>query len=192
MIDKTPSNLDAFLEPIAGQPIPRGWFGRLVRFMNSLILRGDKRYFAVSHTMGGTLIAPSKALIDALERSGSSPAAGGGASGFPVYASGSSVTFGTAYPAASNSWLIGSVGASMYEICDATWSIELKNTASGTSITSFQLARLVSNIPTTANNFSSYFPVCLPIPAGVTFTVSLSTSLASGYIDNRLYLYPAS
>lgn len=79
MIDKTPSNLDAFPEPVAGQPIPRGWFGRLVRFVNSLILRGDKRYFAVSHTLGGTLIAPSKALIDALERSGSAPVSGGGA-----------------------------------------------------------------------------------------------------------------
>ena len=78
-IDPTPSN-DKFPEPIAGQPIPRGWFGRLVRFINSLILRGDRQYFAVTHSMSGTTIAPSKAMIDALQRAaGAAPAAGGSA-----------------------------------------------------------------------------------------------------------------
>lgn len=92
MIDKTPSNLDAFPEPVAGQPIPRGWFGRLVRFVNSLILRGDKRYFAVSHTPGGTLIAPSKALIDALERTDAAPASGGSAQDISASVSGSTAS----------------------------------------------------------------------------------------------------
>ena len=68
-----------FQVPVSGKEIPRGWFAALVRFVNSLLLRGDGRYFAVTHTTEGTTIKPSPALIQALERSGgAAPSAGGG------------------------------------------------------------------------------------------------------------------
>jgi len=70
-----------FPVPVSNKEIPRGWFAALVRFMNSLLLRGDGRYFAVTHTTEGTTIKPTPALIQALERSGgAAPAAGGGGS----------------------------------------------------------------------------------------------------------------
>ena len=78
MINKTPSNPDHFPVPVAGQEIPRGWFARLVSFMNSLVLHGDNQYLAVKHDTNGTTIYPTNALITALNRSGSPPSAGGG------------------------------------------------------------------------------------------------------------------
>lgn len=70
-----------FPVPVSNKTIPRGWFAALVRFMNSLLLRGDGRYFAVTHTTEGTTIKPTPALIQALERSGgAAPSAGGGGS----------------------------------------------------------------------------------------------------------------
>jgi len=68
-----------FPVPVSNKEIPRGWFAALVRFINSLLLRGDGRYFAVTHTTEGTTIKPTPALIQALERSGgAAPSAGGG------------------------------------------------------------------------------------------------------------------
>lgn len=70
---------DSFPVPVSGKPIQRGWFGALVRFVNSLRLRGDGRYFMVSRNLGGTTIQPSTALLQALDRSGgAAPSAGGG------------------------------------------------------------------------------------------------------------------
>ena len=81
MINKTPSNSDQFPVPVVGQLIPRGWFPRLVAFMNSLVLHGDNQYLAVRHDMNGTTISPTKKLIDALNHSGTPPSAGGGGGG---------------------------------------------------------------------------------------------------------------
>ena len=92
MINKTPSNLDHFPVPVAGQEIPRGWFARLVSFMNSLVLHGDNQYLAVKHGANGTTIAPTTKLIDALNRGGAAPSAGGGGS----YGIAANVTGGTA------------------------------------------------------------------------------------------------
>ena len=76
-----------FPVPVSNQSIPRGWFAALVRFMNSLLLRGDGRYFAVTHTTEGTTIKPTPALIQALERSGgAAPAAGGGGATYGIEA----------------------------------------------------------------------------------------------------------
>ena len=70
---------DSFPVPVTGKPIQRGWFGALVRFVNSLRLRGDGRYFMVSRNLGGTTIQPSTALLQALDRpGGAAPSAGGG------------------------------------------------------------------------------------------------------------------
>ena len=70
---------DSFPVPVSGKPIQRGWFGALVRFVNSLRLRGDGRYFMVSRNLGGTTIQPSPALLQALDHSGgAAPSTGGG------------------------------------------------------------------------------------------------------------------
>jgi len=71
-----------FQVPVSNKPIPRGWFAALVRFMNSLILRGDGQYFSVTHTTEGTTINPTPALLQALERAGgAAPSEGGGGGG---------------------------------------------------------------------------------------------------------------
>ena len=76
-----------FPVPVSNQSIPRGWFAALVRFMNSLLLRGDGRYFAVTHTTEGTTINPTPALIQALERSGgAAPSAGGAGTSYGIEA----------------------------------------------------------------------------------------------------------
>ena len=65
-----------FPEPASGQQIPRGWFARLVRFMNTLVLHGDGSYTQVKHTDDGTFVTLTPAAIDALNRAGgSAPAA---------------------------------------------------------------------------------------------------------------------
>jgi len=76
-----------FPVPVSNKEIPRGWFAALVRFINSLLLRGDGRYFAVTHTTEGTTIKPTPALIQALERSGgAAPSAGGGGTSYGIEA----------------------------------------------------------------------------------------------------------
>ena len=91
MINQTPSDLGKFPVPPSGHPIPRGWFGRLVRFINSLILHGDGQYLTVKHTLDGQTITPTPALLQALGNGGAPPAAGGGADGIEA-----AVTGGTA------------------------------------------------------------------------------------------------
>ena len=90
--------MSLFPVPVSGQPIPRGWFARLVRFVNSLILRGDGSYLAVKHTPDGTLISPTPYLIDQLAQAGRAGGSGGGASGIAATVSG-----GTASVTASGS-----------------------------------------------------------------------------------------
>ena len=92
MINNTPDNFEKFPVPVTGTPIPRGWFGRLVRFVNSLALHGDERYFAVSRGPNGTSISPTGALIDALAARGGAPSPGGGASGLVATVSGGTAT----------------------------------------------------------------------------------------------------
>lgn len=69
--------MNLFPAPVSGQPIPRGWFARLVRFMNTLILHGDGSYTQVKHTDDGTFVTLTPAAIDALNRASGRP--GGGA-----------------------------------------------------------------------------------------------------------------
>ena len=88
MINQTPSDLGKFPVPPSGHPIPRGWFGRLVRFINSLILHGDGQYLTVKHTLDGQTITPTPALLQALGNGGAPPAAGGCASGLVSSVSG--------------------------------------------------------------------------------------------------------
>jgi hypothetical protein len=106
---------DSFPVPVSGKPIQQGWFGALVRFVNSLRLRGDGRYFMVSRNLGGTTIQPSTALLQALDRSGgAAPSAGGGVQpavlGFPDYMSAVAITYPTvAKKTTQNVWITGDV-----------------------------------------------------------------------------------
>ena len=89
MISKEPQSLEKFPVPVSGQEIPRGWFARLVAFMNSLVLRGDNQFFCVNRSNAGTTISPTKKLIDLLSaRGGSAPASGGTATGIEATVSG--------------------------------------------------------------------------------------------------------
>ena len=67
-----------FPAPVSGQPIPRGWFARLVRFMNSLILHGDGSYTQVKHTDDGTFVTLTPSAVDALQRASGRPGGGSG------------------------------------------------------------------------------------------------------------------
>ena len=78
MINKSPTNLDKFPVPVTGQEIPKGWFARLVSFINSLVLHGDGQYLAVSHNMSGTTIKPTPALLQLASARGAAPSSGGG------------------------------------------------------------------------------------------------------------------
>lgn len=75
MINGTPENFEKFPVPVTGTPIPRGWFGRLVAFVNSLVLRTDGRFFAVKHGPNGTTIVPTTALFEAIAQCAGAPPA---------------------------------------------------------------------------------------------------------------------
>ena len=86
--------MSLFPIPVSGQPIPRGWFARLVRFMNSLILRGDETYLSVKHTAEGTLIRPTNYLIEQLTKSGGTPGGTGAPQHLTVDVSSNTATIG--------------------------------------------------------------------------------------------------
>lgn len=113
MINKSPTNLDKFPVPVTGQEIPKGWFARLVSFINSLVLHGDGQYLAVSHNMSGTTIKPTPALLQLASGRGSAPSSGGGGGGtigFPNYAQGTAVVVNTSYHVTGGDiWIGGTV-----------------------------------------------------------------------------------
>lgn len=87
--------MNPFPAPVSGQPIPRGWFARLVRFMNTLILHGDGSYTQVRHTNDGTFVTLTTAAIDALNRASGRPGGGSGsAQDLSASVSGSTATVG--------------------------------------------------------------------------------------------------
>lgn len=67
---------DRFPIPATGSIIPKGWFARLVAFINSLVLHGDGRYTLVNRSAAGTSVTLTPSLINALNRS-AAPSAGG-------------------------------------------------------------------------------------------------------------------
>ena len=66
---------EKFSVPVSGQPIPRGWFARLVRFMNSLVLHGDNQYTQVNRTEAGTTVTLTPSLINELTKAAAPPSA---------------------------------------------------------------------------------------------------------------------
>ena len=83
-----------FPAPVSGQPIPRGWFARLVRFMNSLILHGDGSYTEVDRTDAGTFVTLTAAARDALDRATGRPGGSGGTQDLTVSVSGNTASVG--------------------------------------------------------------------------------------------------
>lgn len=80
--------MSKFPVPVSGEKITHGWFANLVRFVNSLTLRGDGRYTMVSRNESGTTVTLTPAVKNAIERSGSAPGSTGGASGLVSTVSG--------------------------------------------------------------------------------------------------------
>ena len=99
--------------PVSGQPIPSGWFARLVRFMNGLRVHGDGRYVMVSQGPSGRTVSLSPALLQALGRTGTPPGSGSpvvAATGFPDYTHGSPFAVNTSYQITGGDvWIGGSV-----------------------------------------------------------------------------------
>lgn len=187
MINQTPSDLGKFPVPPSGHPIPRGWFGRLVRFINSLILHGDGQYLTVKHTLDGQTITPTPALLQALGNGGAPPAAGGGAHPFvPNYSSPTTVSPDTQYgPFTYPVWLIGSIGALLYS--SNLYEAYLSLGSTSTNITLFDI--------TQTNGLDGYqitqliVPVSILIPASTRFTVHTQTTAPSNF-DINLNYYP--
>ena len=193
MLSPNPDNLDRFPEPVSGQPIPRGWFGRLVRFVNSLVLHGENQCFVVKHSPNGTTIAPTTALLDALFRSsGSAPAAGSGGIGFldPSTATAHSITANTStYVTPSDGILIATGDGSLsgdYSDSAECWVDLIKNSTSINRIEILYLSpNLGSNPATTAHTRSS---ICIPVAAGVTISPCWGTNgYASASITATFY-----
>ena len=173
MINPTPSDLGKFPVPPSGQPIPRGWFGRLVRFINSLILHGDGQYLTVKHTLDGQTITPTPALLQALGNGGAPPAAGGGVSSglFPVYSKTENhmaITPGVFYSADQDFWLMGTL-----KIVDSTaFQVRIRDSTN----------TLYTSVPVSGNDYISgeilIHYVCVPIPANRKFYLTGSSSNA--------------
>lgn len=124
---------DSFPVPVSGKPIQSGWFGTLVRFVNSLRLRGDGRYFMVSRNLGGTTIAPSNALIQALERSGgAAPSTGGGTYGMAANVSGGTAAVQLVPGGTSSS--VSLIPGSNVTITGTTSSITISAAGGGSSV----------------------------------------------------------
>jgi len=164
---------EKFPVPVSGQPIPKGWFARLVRFINSLVLSGDEQYVMVKRTDGGTTITLTPSFVNDLKNAAAPAAGGGGAVGFPDY-NATRVSLDPSHPRtlSVNSWLIGEAGATD----DTATQVNLVLTLNGTT----QLISLFSGVGT------AVVPVCIPIPAGSSLSVYYVTSSGT----SELYLYP--
>ena len=178
MIGKEPESLDKFAIPVSGQPIPRGWFARLVAFMNSLVLRGDNQYFLVSHSNAGTTISPSKKMVDLLNAAhAAAPSSGANVTGMgaPDYSAPTAMSPGVLYgPFAYPVWVVGYIDAfvssTIYEVY-----------LTGPGITQY-LYKAVTG-------YNYLAPVSLPIAAGKTF--QLYTIGTADSVTLNLNYYPA-
>ena len=180
--------MSKFPVPVSGEKIPHGWFANLVRFVNSLTLRGDGRYTMVSRNESGTTVTLTPAVKNAIERSGGTPGSTGGASHafVPDYSSPTTISSDTQYgPFAYPVWLIGSIGALLYD--SNLYEAYLSLGSTSTSITLFDI--------TQTNGMGGYqitqliVPVSILIPASTSFTVHTQTTEPSNF-DINLNYYP--
>lgn len=177
MIAKEPDSLEKFPVPVTGQEIPRGWFSRLVAFINSLVLRGDNQFFCVSRSNAGTTISPTKKMIDLLnDRGGSAPSSGtvtitgmvypdwtaNPFSGFYLN-SAVSVTDGDAWIYFNGNWTATGAGTSY---------LHLVFSIPGGGTKSYQVAAFTS----LSSGEQGFFEKFLPIKKGSTFTLADTTA----------------
>lgn len=199
MINKTPSNSDQFPVPVVGQLIPRGWFPRLVAFMNSLVLHGDNQYLAVRHDMNGTTISPTKKLIDALNQRGAPPSAGGGGGGgagglcIPDYLHPTAITPNQLYqPIGYPVWIMGNFSASppMYQSDISTYMAQINLGDGNGNTESLRLFDLATqNQPKEINTIQTF--VSLLVPGDFLFTIETSPApLPASYFSVNLKYYP--
>lgn len=183
MINKSPTNLNKFPVPVTGQEIPKGWFARLVSYINSLVLHGDGQYLAVTHNMSGTTIKPTPALLQLASARGAAPSSGGDAC-IPNYAAGESVTIGQAYAITSPGWLIGYVRAVFPATSGdyyAVWTLGLSRNGSQIEQITLASQRFAGGSTLEITSFISIL-----LPAGVRFSISQSTN-AGAYHTLKAY-----
>jgi len=122
---------DKFPEPVSGQPIPRSWFARLVRYINSLRPRGDGRYITVSRTPDGATISPTPALLQLV--SGGAPGeSGSGATGIESDVSGGTASIALTGGTGSVN-LVGTDGITLSEDQE-TGTIEISGSSSSANV----------------------------------------------------------
>ena len=183
--------MSLFPVPVSGQQIPRGWFARLVRFMNSMVLHGDGSYTEVKHTDDGTFVTLTNAARDALNRASGRPGGSGGTPTpvAPDFNNPTSVVAGTQYgPFNHPVWLIGDVGVLTYDAI--SYDVELNYTASSTGVaSSITLFRIGFQINVSPVLVMLYNPVSFLIPPSTPFFVSASTTAPQNLRINLNY-YP--
>ena len=105
---------------------------------------------------------------------------GTGTAGFPNLLSGSTVSGGTNYPIASDSWLIGHIG--IYGDSSHTYptylsgyvDLKVSNTATPSETTTFELYCNQGVYQTASSGGNEWFPVSIPIKAGYTIRLTVS------------------
>ena len=170
MINKSPTNLDKFPVPVTGQEIPKGWFARLVSYINSLVLHGDGQYLAVSHNMSGTTIKPTPALLQLASGRGAAPSSGGGSTAFvPDYAHPTAMAPETTcgpftYPV----WIVGYISAYFVNTANFEAYLTLSNPTVSFLFIDFALNQ------TQATKIST--PITLLVPSSTQFTLHTITT----------------
>lgn len=179
-----------FPVPVTGQPIPKGWFARLVNFMNGLILSGDGSYVEVNYGDKGATITLTAAAKNKLDRASGSPPGGGSVTVngmvYPDWStnpfSGFSLNFpyttvdGDAWIFFNGNWTSMGAGTSY---------LHLIFNVPGGGTKSYQVAAFTSN----ASGEQFFFEKFLPIKKNSTFTLVDTTAGTHTIILSNAWLF---
>lgn len=172
-----------FPAPVSGQPIPRGWFARLVRFMNSLILHGDGSYTEVKHTDAGTFVTLTAAARDALDRATGRPGGSGGGGGFPdLTSTPTPVDVNQTYNLTADMWLIGRVYCASYGTDVGSFYLDITKNGSTKQLELF-------HIDNSAKGYQLYFENFISLPLRAGLSISFTRPVLA--IVANLSLYPS-
>lgn len=125
--------MSKFPVPISGEKIPHGWFANLVRFVNSLTLRGDGRYTMVSHNETGTTVTLTPAVKNAIERTGGTPGGSGANQDLSVSVSGNTATIGLSGSTATAEF-VGTGAVTLSENIDGQIEVNVPGGTGGTVV----------------------------------------------------------
>lgn len=171
-----------FPSPVSGQQIPRGWFARLVRFMNSLILHGDGSYTEVKHADAGTFVTLTAAARDALDRATGRPG-GSGAIGFPDYtANPTTININQTYNLTADAWLIGRVYCASYGTDVGSFYLDITKNGSTKQLELF-------HVDNSAQGYQLYFENFINLPLRAGLSISFTHPVLA--IVANLSLYPS-